>query len=43
MFSVFAMAGYSASYQKKNANTNPDMKPLTYNLLCMENVLEQWR
>lgn len=41
-FSVFGVRRNSAGYPERNINTNPATKPLTYNLFCLKDILEQW-
>lgn len=40
--SIFGVGRYSACYQRRNVNSNPETKPLTYNL-SMQDMLEQGR
>lgn len=37
--SLFGMRSYSADYGKRNLNTNPATKLLTYNLFCLKDML----
>ena len=38
-YSLLATRKYSIGDQKKNMDTNPATKPLTYNLSCLQNTL----
>lgn len=40
--SVFEVRRYSISYRKRNMDTSPTTKPITYNLSRLQNMLGQW-